>query len=57
MTMDPRYRVPPYLGHNGWIALRVAEGFDRDELASLALESYRHFALQRMRSALPEAVR
>ena len=22
MTDDPRYSIPPYMGHNGWIATR-----------------------------------
>jgi hypothetical protein len=36
------------MGHNGWIALDVTADCDRDEVAALALQSYRHFALQRM---------
>ena len=23
LTADPRYQIPPYFGHNGWIALDV----------------------------------
>jgi predicted DNA-binding protein (MmcQ/YjbR family) len=48
MTTDPRYRIPPYMGHNGWIALEVTSKCDPDEVAALALQSYRHFALKRM---------
>jgi predicted DNA-binding protein (MmcQ/YjbR family) len=48
MTDDPRYRIPPYMGHNGWIALDVGGGCDWAEVEALALESYRHFALKRM---------
>lgn len=48
MTHDPRFEIPPYMGHNGWIALDVAKRHDESELRSLALESYRHFALKRM---------
>jgi hypothetical protein len=55
LTCDPRYFIPPYMGHNGWIGLRVDEGCDWDEVRSLMLESYRHFALQRMLKALPAA--
>jgi predicted DNA-binding protein (MmcQ/YjbR family) len=48
LTADSRYQVPPYLGHNGWIALNVGATCDWDEVEGLALLSYRHFALQRM---------
>jgi len=48
LTADPRYRIPPYMGHNGWIALAVGAAFDRPEVEALALQSYRHFALKRM---------
>ena len=53
MTLDARFRIPPYLGHNGWIALNVSEQCDASEVAVLALQSYRHFALQRMLRNLP----
>lgn len=49
------YFVPPYVGPRGWIGLRVDAGCDWDEVRSLMLESYRHFALQRMLKALPAA--
>ena len=48
MTHDPAFEIPAYLGHNGWIALNVAKRLKERELRSLALESYRHFALKRM---------
>jgi hypothetical protein len=47
-TQDERFQVPPYIGHNGWIALDVEEDCDWREIASLSLQSYRHFALKRM---------
>jgi predicted DNA-binding protein (MmcQ/YjbR family) len=53
LTADSRYRVPPYLGHNGWIALDVSGGCDWQEIESLVQESYRHFALKRMLRQLP----
>jgi predicted DNA-binding protein (MmcQ/YjbR family) len=52
LTADPRFRIPPYFGHNGWIALDVSADCDRAELAALALQSYCHFALKRMLNAL-----
>jgi predicted DNA-binding protein (MmcQ/YjbR family) len=48
MTADPRFEIPPYIGHQGWIALDVTEHCDWKEVRGLALSSYRHFALQRM---------
>jgi len=52
LTADPRYRIPPYFGHRGWIALGVETAVDRSEVQELALQSYRHFALKRMLLAL-----
>jgi hypothetical protein len=53
MTEDPRFEIPPYMGHLGWIALDVARHHRERELHSLALGSYRHFALKRMLAHLP----
>ena len=52
LTADPRYEIPPYFGHNGWIALDVTEQCDWREVQGLALQSYRHFALKRMLQSL-----
>jgi hypothetical protein len=46
--LGPRYEIPAYFGHNGWIALDVAKECDWNEVKGLALQSYRHFALKRM---------
>jgi hypothetical protein len=54
LTADSRYRIPPYFGHNGWIALDVTGSCDWREIEGLALESYRHFALKRMLRSLDE---
>jgi len=54
LTADSRYQVPPYMGHNGWIALDASAACDWDEVAGLAALSYRHFALQRMLRNLSE---
>jgi hypothetical protein len=40
------------MGHNGWIALDVSKDANWKEIRSLALFSYRHFALGRMLKAL-----
>jgi predicted DNA-binding protein (MmcQ/YjbR family) len=54
LTQDPRYRIPAYMGHNGWIDLDVEDQADWEEIEQLAVESYRHFALKRMLKALGE---
>ncbi len=53
LTTDSRYRIPAYLGHQGWIALDVSLDCDWDEIDALTLQSFRHFALQRMLRQLP----
>jgi predicted DNA-binding protein (MmcQ/YjbR family) len=60
LTFSPRYRIPAYTGGNGWIELdledaAVANTVDWAEVAALIEESYRHFALQRMLTALDAA--
>jgi predicted DNA-binding protein (MmcQ/YjbR family) len=54
LTTDSRYQVPPYMGHNGWIALDVTEHCDWEEVEALIRQSYRHFALKRMLLQLPD---
>jgi predicted DNA-binding protein (MmcQ/YjbR family) len=53
LTADSRYQIPPYMGHNGWIALDVSANCDWEEVAALIMQSYRHFALKRMLLQLP----
>jgi predicted DNA-binding protein (MmcQ/YjbR family) len=53
LTQDTRYQIPPYIGHNGWIALDVGSECDWEEIEALTLQSYRHFALKRMLVQLP----
>ncbi len=48
LTADIRYRIPAYIGHNGWIALDVGLDCDWAEIEALTRQSYRHFALKRM---------
>jgi hypothetical protein len=52
LTADERYRIPAYMGHNGWIALDVTAHCDDKEVTALAFQSYRHFALRRMLAGL-----
>jgi hypothetical protein len=53
LIADPRYTIPMYIGHNGWIALEVSKSCDWDEVTALTDESYRHFALKRLLRQLP----
>jgi predicted DNA-binding protein (MmcQ/YjbR family) len=57
LAMDPRYNIPAYLGHNGWIALDVSKRMDKAELRELALDSFRHFATRRAIAKLDAAAR
>jgi predicted DNA-binding protein (MmcQ/YjbR family) len=54
LTADPRYGIPAYIGHNGWIGLDVTKQCDWREVEGLALQSYRHFALKRMLQTLQQ---
>ena len=54
LTQDPRYQIPAYTGHNGWINLDVEAQADWQEIEQLLLGSYQHFALKRMLQALGE---
>jgi predicted DNA-binding protein (MmcQ/YjbR family) len=47
LEMDPRFSIPPYMGHNGWMALQVGDGVNERELRDYIIESYRHFATRR----------
>ncbi|HJQ74161.1 MAG TPA: MmcQ/YjbR family DNA-binding protein [Gaiellaceae bacterium] len=38
---DPeRFFVPAYVGHRGWIGVRLDRGFHRDELAGIVEDAY-----------------
>lgn len=52
LEMDPRFSVPSYLGHYGWMALDVSKAFKDRELREYVVESYRHFATRRAIAAL-----
>lgn len=54
LTADPRYKIPAYFGHHGWIALDVTKSCDWSEIKGLALQSYRHYALKRMLQELKQ---
>jgi predicted DNA-binding protein (MmcQ/YjbR family) len=52
LEMDPRFSIPPYMGHNGWMALDVSKGVIERELREYLIESYRHFATRRALSKI-----
>jgi hypothetical protein len=46
---DPdRYFVPPYVGHHGWVGVRLDGEVDWDQVAALIDESYRMTAPKRL---------
>ena len=45
VAADPeRYFVPPYVGHRGWIGVRLDRGFDRDEIAGIIEDAFAEVA-------------
>ena len=55
LSDDPRFSIPRYIGHRGWIDLDIEERVDWAEVRALVVGSYRHFALKRMLKALEAA--
>jgi predicted DNA-binding protein (MmcQ/YjbR family) len=47
LEMDPRFKIPPYMGTKGWIAFDASMSIDERELRDFLIESYRHFATRR----------
>ena len=46
---DPeRFYVPPYVGHRGWIGVRLDRDFDRDEIAGIIEDAYAEVAPPRL---------
>jgi hypothetical protein len=42
---DPeRFFVPPYVGHRGWLGVRLDRGLDWDEIAGIAEDAYAEVA-------------
>jgi hypothetical protein len=42
---DPdRFFVPPYVGHRGWLGLRLDRGLDWDELAGIVEDAFAEIA-------------
>lgn len=50
---DPaRFYVPPYVGHKGWIGIRLDEHADWTEIESLVIRSYRMTAPKKLAALL-----
>jgi hypothetical protein len=46
---DPEtYFVPPYVGHRGWLGVRLDRGIGEDELAGVVEDAYAAVAPQRL---------
>jgi hypothetical protein len=52
---DPeRFYVPPYVGHRGWIGVRLDGGFDRDEIAGIVEDAFAEVAPPKLVEAARE---
>jgi hypothetical protein len=53
---DPeRFYVPPYVGHRGWIGVRLDDsGFDRDEIAGIVEDAFAEVAPPKLVEAARE---
>jgi hypothetical protein len=47
-----RFFVPPYVGHRGWLGVRLDRGLDWDELAGIVEDAYCTVAPKRLVDAL-----
>jgi hypothetical protein len=46
---DPeRFLVPPYVGHRGWLGVRLDRGLDWEELAGIAEDAYAEVAPKKL---------
>ena len=44
--------VPPYVGHKGWVGMRLDDGPDWEEVAAIVTRSYRLIAPKRLSALL-----
>lgn len=53
ITSSPeRFFYPPYVGHRGWIGVRLDGALDAEEIESLCVEAYRCVATKRQLALL-----
>ncbi len=50
-----RFFVPPYVGHRGWVGVRLDTEVDWDEVAGIVEDAYRHVAPTTLVRQLDEA--
>ena len=43
-----RFFVPPYVGHRGWLGVRLDRGLDWDEIAGIAEDAYAEVAPRKL---------
>jgi predicted DNA-binding protein (MmcQ/YjbR family) len=55
LVKDPRFYITPYIGHRGWVSLRVTAATDWEMVQDLVLDSYRRVANKRMLARLAAA--
>ena len=48
-----RFFVPPYVGHRGWIGVRLDRDLDWDEINGIVTDAYRAVAPKRLLALLP----
>ncbi len=53
-TESPRFFRPPYVGHRGWIGLRLDGDLDWEEIANVCVEAYRAVAPKTLLAQLDE---
>ena len=46
-----RFFVPPYVGHRGWLGVRLDRGLDWDELTGIAEDAYAEVAPSKLAEA------
>ncbi|MHC5062798.1 MAG: MmcQ/YjbR family DNA-binding protein [Planctomycetota bacterium] len=54
LVTDPRFFVPAYVGHKGWVSMWVDRDLAWELIEDLIMDSYRSVALKRMLKALDE---
>src|SRR2546430_4833902 len=50
-----KFFVPPYVGHRGWLGVRLDRGLDWNELAGIAEDAYAEVAPPQLVAAAPAA--
>jgi hypothetical protein len=53
-TDEEKFFVPPYVGHRGWLGVRLNDGVDWDELTGIVEDAYCTVAPQKLVDTLNE---